>query len=118
MADSVTAMEQAQAAEQQPAAADNALVFGGEKRNMAMGVAMAAAGGAAFVLGLTHTFFAEAIAITFIFWGMFFIYTDLLLSTRCYTVSDEGLQIDVPMRPWSRNRLWAWADVNRLDIIT
>ena len=117
MADSVTAMEQAQPVEQ-PDAVDHALVFGGEKRNMAIGVAMAAAGGAAFVLGLTGTFFAEAIAITFIFWGLFFIYTDLLLSTRRYTISEDGLQIDVPMRPWSRSRTWAWADVNRLDITT
>lgn len=117
MADSVTAIEQVQATAE-TAAADNALEFGGEKRNMAMGVAMAAAGGAAFVLGLTGTFFAEAIAITFIFWGLFFIYTDLLLSTRRYTVREDGLQIDVPMRPWSRSRTWAWADVNRLDITT
>jgi hypothetical protein len=125
MADSVTTMEHAQVADhtldetgRAAAAQDNALVFGGETRNMAMGVAMAAAGASAFVLGLTTTFFAEAIAITFIFWGLFFIYTDLLLSTRRYTVRDDGLEIDVPMRPWSRRRLWAWKDVNRLDVVT
>jgi hypothetical protein len=129
MADSVTTMEQAQLADHtldetgragqgNAAAEDNALVFGGETRNMAMGIAMAAAGAAAFVLGLTTTFFAQAIAITFIFWGLFFIYTDLLLSTRSYTVRDDGLEIDVPMRPWSRRRTWAWKDVNRLDVVT
>jgi hypothetical protein len=125
MADSVTTMEHAQLAdhtlaetEHETAAQDDALVFGGETRNMAMGVAMATAGGAAFVLGLTTTFFAQAIAITFIFWGLFFIYTDLLLSTRRYIVRDDSLQIDVPMRPWSRSRTWAWQDVSRLDVVT
>lgn len=122
MADSVTTMEHAQladpAAGEAPGAAETGFVFGGDQRNMAMGVAMAGAGAAAFVLGLTTTFFAQAIAITFIFWGAFFLYTDLLLSTRRYIVREDGLQIDVPMRPWSRNRTWAWADVNRLDVIT
>lgn len=124
MAESVTTMEHAQLAEHTgsataaDSAADNALVFGGETRNMAMGVTMIAAGGSAFVLGLTDTFFAQAIAITFVFWGLFFVYTDLLLSTRRYTVRDDGLLIDVPMRPWSRNRVWAWQDINRLDIVT
>jgi hypothetical protein len=125
MAESVTTMEQAQLADHtmgeavpSAAAQEDGLVFGGEQRNMAMGVAMLAAGGAAFVLGLTTTFFAQAIAITFVFWGLFFIYTDLLLSTRRYVVRDDGLQIDVPMRPWSRSRTWAWQDVNRLDILT
>ena len=117
MADSVTTIEEAQSTTE-TTAVDNTLVFGGEKRNMAMGVAMAAAGAAAFVLGLTSTFFAEAIAITFIFWGLFFVYTDLLLSTRRYIVREDGLQIDVPRRPGSRSRTWAWAYVSRLDIAT
>ena len=134
MAENVTTMERAQLADhtagqgafgtgetvapEETTAPDNALVFGGEKRNMAMGVAMAAAGAAAFVLGITNTFFASAIAVTFILWGVFFIYTDLLLSTRRYTVRDDGLQIDVPMRLWSRSRVWDWKDVNRMDIVT
>jgi hypothetical protein len=125
MADSVTTMEQSQLADHTTPIAqatapkqEEGLVFGGETRNMAMGIAMLGAGAGAFVAGLTHTFFAEAIAITFIFWGLFFLYTDLLLSTRRFTVSDEGLKIDVPMRMWSRSRMWAWADINRLDVIT
>ena len=136
MAESVTTMESAQLADHtagqgamgaedisavisaDTSAPDNALVFGGERRNMAMGVAMAAAGAAAFVLGLTTTFFAQAIAITFVIWGAFFIYTDLLLSTRRYTVTDDGLKIDVPMRLWSRSRTWEWKDINRMDIVT
>ena len=50
-------------------AQDDVIVFGGEKRNMAMGIAMLGAGAAAFVSGLTHTFFAQAIAWTFVLWG-------------------------------------------------
>lgn len=128
MAESVTTMENAQLADHsagqgalgtdETSAPDNALVFGGEKRNMAMGIAMAGAGAAAFVLGLTTTFFAQALAVTFILWGAFFLYTDLLLSTRRYTVTDDALQIDVPMRPWSRSRTWAWQDISRMDIVT
>jgi hypothetical protein len=125
MADSVTTMEQSPLADHTTPVAQAAapkqeegLVFGGETRNMAMGIAMLGAGAGAFVLGLTDTFFAEAIAITFIFWGLFFLYTDLLLSTRRFTVSDEGLKIEVPMRLWSRSRVWAWADISRLDVVT
>jgi hypothetical protein len=126
MADSITAMDNQLADHTQPlnapqaakAAADDGLVFGGESRNMAMGIAMLGAGAGAFVLGLTHTFFAQAMAITFAFWGAFFLYNDLLLSTRRFIVTDEGLKIDVPMRLWSRSRLWAWKDVNRMDIVT
>jgi hypothetical protein len=114
LADHTAPIEDARAAQ----AEDSGLAFGGESRNMAMGIAMLGAGAGAFVLGLTHTFFAQAMAITFVFWGAFFLYNDLLLSTRRYTVTDAGLKIDVPMRPWSRSRLWAWKDISRLDIVT
>ena len=84
MADSVTTMEQSPLADHTTPVAEatapkqeEGLVFGGEDAYtaMAMGIAMLGAGASAFVLGLTHTFFAEAIAITFIFWGLFFLYT-------------------------------------------
>jgi len=100
----------------QPAPANDVIVFGGETRNMAMGVAMLGAGGAAFISGLTHTFFAEAMAWTFIAWGVFFLYGDLLLATRRFIISDEGLEVKIPFRFWSRDKLWAWKDVNRMDI--
>ena len=100
----------------QPAPAKDVIVFGGETRNMAMGVAMLGAGGAAFISGLTHTFFAEAIAWTFIAWGIFFLYGDLLLSTRRFIVGDAGLEIKIPFRFWTRDKQWAWADINRMDI--
>lgn len=98
-------------------APEDAIVFGGPRRNMAMGIAMLGAGLAAFVSGLTHTFFAEAIAWTFVLWGVFVLYTDLLLTTRKLEVRSESLTVDVPFRPWSRKRVWEWENINRLDII-
>jgi len=100
----------------QSAPARDVIVFGGETRNMAMGIAMVGGGAAAFLAGLTHTFFAEAMAWTFIAWGAFFLYSDLLLATRRFTISDEGLEVKIPFRFWSRNKKWAWKDINRMDI--
>jgi len=97
--------------------ADNVMFFGGERRNMAMGVAMLGAGAAAFVSGLTHSFFAQAIAWTFIFWGLLFLYGDLLLNTRRFEARDDTLTVNIPMRLWNRKRVWAWQDINRVDVI-
>lgn len=96
---------------------DNVIVFGGQQRNMAMGIAMLGAGAAAFVSGLTNTFFTEAIAWTFTLWGVFFVYTDLLLSTRRLEVRDDSLTVDIPFRPWNRKRVWKWEDINRMDVV-
>ncbi len=79
---------------------------------------MFGAGLGAYITGLTHSFFAQSIATTFILWGMLLLYNDLLLSTRRFTITDEGLQIGVPMRLWSRSRLWEWKDISRLDVVT
>lgn len=48
------------------------IAFGGETRNMAMGIAMFGVGSAAFVSGLTILFFTGAIVWMFILWGGFF----------------------------------------------
>jgi hypothetical protein len=103
-------------AAEQAAPQRNELVFGGETRNMAMGVAMLGGGLAAFVAGLTHTFFAEAIAWTFVAWGVLFLYGDLLLATRRFIVTDEALEIKIPLRFWTRDKVWAWKDIYRMDI--
>ena len=97
--------------------AQNAIVFGGETRNMAMGIAMLGGGAAAFVAGLTHTFFAEATAWTFIAWGVLFLYGDLLLMTRRFIVTDEQLEISIPFRFWSRHKVWDWKNVYRMDVV-
>ena len=77
----MTELAETVSTEQVPTESDK-IVFYGQRRNMAMGVAMLGGGAAAFVAGLTSTFFAEAIAWTFVLWGVFFLYGDLLLATR------------------------------------
>ena len=102
----------------EPAAQDDVMVFGGEKRNMAMGIAMFGAGAAAFISGLTDTFFAEAIAWTFMLWGIFFIYGDLLLTTRRFEVREDGLTPQKSLPPVEPpKRVRAWQDINRMDIV-
>lgn len=95
----------------------NAIVFSGESRSMAIGFAMLAAGIAAFVADLTDTFFAEATAWVFIIWGLLFLYGDLLLMTRKFIVTEEGLEIYIPFRFWSRRKLWAWKNIYRMDLV-
>ncbi|MBP8292199.1 MAG: hypothetical protein KAX65_05465 [Caldilineaceae bacterium] len=93
------------------------IVFYGQRRNMAMGVAMLGGGAAAFVAGLTYTFFAEAIAWTFVLWGIFFLYGDLLLATRRLELTDDAMKIVIPLRPWGRSRTWAWKDISRMNVL-
>ncbi len=95
----------------------NAIVFGGETRNMAMGIAMFGGGVAAFIASITHTFFAEALAWTFIAWGAVFLCGDLLLATRRFIVTDETMEVKIPFRFWSRGKVWAWKDIYRLDVV-
>ena len=117
MAEAVETMGTEMSVAVEPAAQDDVIVFGGEKRNMAMGIAMFGAGAAAFISGLTDTFFAEAIAWTFMLWGIFFLYGDLLLTTRRFEVREDGLTLKIPFRLWSRQKEWAWQDINRMDIV-
>lgn len=97
--------------------ATDTIVFYGQRRNMAMGIAMLGGGSAAFIAGLTTTFFAEAIAWTFVLWGIFFLYGDLLLATRRLELTDASLKIVIPLRPWGRTRTWEWKDISRMDIL-
>ncbi|GIK75580.1 MAG: hypothetical protein BroJett021_45680 [Chloroflexota bacterium] len=102
---------------EQMAPARRAIVFGGETRNMVMGITMLGGGVAAFIAGLTDTFFAEATAWTFIAWGALFLYGDLLLATRRFIVTDEGLEISIPFRFWNRHKAWEWKNIYRMDVI-
>ncbi len=103
------------------AAAENVeepIVFGGERRNMVMGLAMIGAGAGAFLAGLTSTFFAEAVAWVFVAWGLLFLYGDLLLTTRRVEVTEDALHVVIPMRPWNRHKTWEWANIRQLDVST
>jgi hypothetical protein len=99
------------------APAEQKLVFTGTQRNLALGVAMFAAAVLAFSMKLTDVFFAEATAWTFAIWGALFIYIGLMDIYQTYEVTDEGLVIRNPMRPWAATKLFDWAHLHRLDIV-
>lgn len=93
------------------------IVFHGSQRNMAVGVAMILAGALAFTMGLTDVFFAEAMAWTFVIWGALFLFSDLLDVLKTWAVGPDALEIRSPGRWWSRNKVWGWDEISRLDVI-
>lgn len=96
---------------------DAPLVFTGPKKNFVTGVAFTATGLMAFSMGLTHTFFVEATAWTFLIWGLLFVYSDLLQMNETYTLTEESLTISNPARFWGLKRVWSWADIKRVDAV-
>lgn len=96
--------------------ASNRIIFTGSHRNMAVGVAMLATGILAFPMDLTHTFFAEATAWTFVLWGLLFIYGSLLDVYQSYEVTDGALIISNPVRFLLPTKVWQWANVQRIDV--
>jgi hypothetical protein len=108
----------ATATTQSPAESTNssALVFSGPKKNLVTGVAMAAAGLMAFNMGMTETFFIEAMAWTFLIWGALMIYSNLLEMNETYTLTDEALTVTNPIRFWGPKRTWLWKHINRMDL--
>ncbi len=56
-------------------------------------------------------------AMVAVIWGALFLYGDLLEGSRKFIVTDAGLRIEVPLRPWGREKLWAWKDINRVEVI-
>jgi hypothetical protein len=112
-----TAAETTQTAAEVSAQQDAPLVFTGPKKNFVTGVSFTAAGLMAFSMGLTHTFFVEATAWTFLIWGVLFIYSDLLQMNETYTLTDETLTISNAFRFWGLTRVWPWADISRMDAV-
>lgn len=98
-------------------ASSSALVFNGPKKNLVIGVAMTAAGLMAFSMGMTDTFFIEAMAWTFLIWGVLMVYSNLLEMNETYTLTDENLTVTNPLRFWGAKRIWAWKYVSRVDAI-
>lgn len=93
------------------------IVFRGSPRNMVVGITLLLSGIAAFVMGMTDVFFAEAMAWTFIIWGALFLFADLIDYTGTWTVTPEALEINAALRFWQPRKPWTWAHINRLDII-
>ncbi|MBP7960477.1 MAG: hypothetical protein KBG20_21550 [Caldilineaceae bacterium] len=103
-----------------PSASDSispaAQSFSGPKKNLVTGVAMTAAGLMAFNMGMTETFFIEAMAWTFLIWGVLMVYSNLLEMNETYTLTDEALTVTNPMRFWGAKRTWQWKHINRMDL--
>lgn len=93
------------------------IVFRGSPRNMIVGITLLLAGAAAFVMGMTDVFFAEAMAWTFVIWGVLFLFGDLSDYTSTWTLTPEALEIRSALRFWQRNKVWDWANINRFDLI-
>lgn len=91
--------------------------FEGSVRNFVPGVALVFAGLMAPAMGLTDVYFAAAMAWVFALWGLFFIYVGLVDVYEHWEVTDEALQIKNSLRFWERNRVWPWADINRVEIV-
>ncbi len=98
-------------------ATTNSIVFQGSARNMAVAVAMFATGSLAFSMDLTHTYFAEATAWTFVIWGALLLYGNLIDVYQFYEVTDEALIIRNPVRFLLPTKVWAWNNVQRMDLI-
>lgn len=92
------------------------VTFSGSSRNLVPAMALIAAGLAAPVMGLTTVYFAEAMAWTFVIWGLLFLYMGLLDAYKTYEFTDDSLIIRSPFRFWNYKKVWDWANVIRMDV--
>ena len=90
--------------------------FPGFKRNVAASVGMILGGGMAFSMGLTDSFFATAIAWSFVTWGVLLLFTNLIEGNETFIVSEEGLSVHNPFRLWAMHKHWSWDKIERVDI--
>ncbi len=100
----------------QATASDNR-IFTGSQRNSAIAVAMFATAALAFSMNLTHTFFATAMAWTFVLWGGLLLYSNLLDVYQTYELTDSALHITNALRPWGAVKQWDYGHIHRLDLI-
>ncbi len=98
-------------------AESNAIVFQGKGKNMAVAVTMFATVALAFSMNLTETYFAEAIAWTFVIWGALLLYGNLIDTHQAYEVTDDALIIRNPVRFLQATKVWPWQNVQRMDVV-
>ncbi len=104
-------------APQDAAQATDRVTFHGTPHNMGVGLTLLLAGAAAFVMGMTNVFFAEAMAWTFVIWGALFLFGDLIDYTSTWTVTPEALEIKSALRFWTPRKVWDWANFSRMDVL-
>lgn len=92
-------------------------VFHDTPGNLVPGVALLFAGVMAFSMGMTDVFFAEAIAWTFAIWGVLLIYAGVVDAYETYTVTEDALLINNPVRFWDSSKTWHWGNIHRMDIV-
>ena len=96
----------------------NAIVFQGNSRaNVSVAVAMFAAAAMAFSMDLTHTYFAEATAWTFVIWGALLLFGKWMEQYQAYVVTDEALIIRNPVRFLQAEKVWDWKNIQRMDVV-
>jgi hypothetical protein len=93
------------------------VVFHGRPKNMAVGITLLLAGASAFMMGMTDVFFAEAMAWTFVIWGILFLLGDLYDWNRNWVVTDDELIIGVNTPFIDRRNHWGWENVSRMDLV-
>lgn len=95
----------------------SAITFQGRAKNMAVAVAMFATAALAFSMDLTHTYFAEATAWTFVIWGGLLMFGALIDIYQAYIVTDDALIIRNPVRFLQATKVWDWANIQRMDVV-
>jgi hypothetical protein len=95
----------------------NAIVFQGKGKNMAVAVTMFATAALAFSMNLTETYFAEAIAWTFVIWGALLLYGNLIDTNQAYEVTDDALIVRNPVRFLQATKVWPWQNIQRMDVV-
>ncbi len=95
----------------------NATLFQGKPKNMAVAVAMFASAAIAFSMNLTHTYFAGAIAWTFVIWGGLLLFGNLIEINQAYEVTDEALIVRNPVRFLQATKVWKWKNIQRMDVV-
>jgi hypothetical protein len=92
-------------------------IFYGKPQNVAVAMAMFATAALAFSMDLTHTYFAEATAWTFVIWGALLLYGKLIDIYQSYEVTDEALIVRNPVRFLQATKVWKWQNVQRMDVV-
>jgi len=101
----------------QNSSGSTAIVFQGRAKNMAVAVAMFATAALAFSMDLTHTYFAEATAWTFVIWGGLLLFGGLIDIYQAYIVTDDALVVRNPVRFLQATKVWDWANIQRMDVV-
>jgi hypothetical protein len=93
-------------------------IFRARQKPIVAAAATTIAGLLPFVMGMTdQAFFVEAMAWTFLIWGLLLMYYHLIDYTTTYEVTEDGLILRAPFLPWRMKRVWPWQQINKLELV-